>query len=140
MKKQLKHNAAMPPMHETRCCSLTKPFPLHIIYHFLSHFLKPLRFCSLLLGGFKGFRSASRTFMECKYKYKRLSPIKIKFSLCVLQCFLLLRDVLHHPEQHMPKPSLIQLSPSFFYPVLPCRQSLCSCQVTPDHLSPHGST
>lgn len=75
--------------------------------------------------------------MECKYKYKLLSPIKIKFCVCLLQCFLLLRDVLHHPE---PKPSLIQLSFEFLLPCFPMQTEPLLCQITLDHSSPHGST
>lgn len=82
-------------------------------------------FCTLLLCEFKRFISASRTLIECKYKYKLLSPIKIKLCVSLLQFFILLRDV-HCTTLWNTHPSPARLYQSFFYSVFQCRQSLCS--------------
>lgn len=83
--------------------------------------------------------------MECKYKYKLLSPIKIKLCVCLLQFFffILLRDMRCTTLwSTCLSPALLSCI-RFFYPVFQCRQSLCSVRspwIALDHVTTYHQT
>lgn len=66
--------------------------------------------------------------MDCKYKYKPLSSIKIKCAVCVSTAVFDPAEgcALYRPAEQMSQPSLPRLYQSVFHPVFQRRQRLCS--------------